>query len=660
MTRRIPVLYALAALASLAALPAPARAGGAWTTYMRLTNCTDMVALPDTVWIASKEAGLVRYLRSVDRFESITREPGGLASNDVTSLAFDRSGRLWAGTPGKGASRLSADLATWDLVNAFDGLPSDSVNVVRTTGDSVWIGTQGGLALWDGVQVAGAVPDLGAPSPFRSNQVRGVAVVNDSLFVGTGDGVYVALLSANLTTWTALDSGLTSRNVFAMATDGHEVFVLVNTTPYRWNRGTGRWGVASGAGTVRQLRDDFGRITCSSETGLWRWTGGGWTLLPGSPVATSAWPGQVEFAPDPAGTCFAMRDGRLRIEGAPWTSLELPGPADNDLQNVAIDGDRVWIATFSQGVARFDGTQWRNFPAGCCGAQQDTSFANPAYAFALLRDHAGYKWLATWGTAVERLDDSVDPPHVVRPILPYAGGPDSLVNHTNLWSAVSDDSDYVYIGGDTPDRGGRPPVGIDVFAPDGTLRSVWTTTNSGIPDNQVRALAVSRGRLWAGFPGTGIAWATLPAGRSAPPCSGSWRGATRCGSSRRRASSDSAPRPSRRSPRSTSPARPRREARCTRSRSPRTARPGSARWRACAATAPAAATRTTRPPTRRSRTTRSARSRPIPRRASSGSRPPAGCPDSTPATRRPHPPRSPRSTCSSTRTRRSSPPWGST
>lgn len=517
MHRRFPVLLALAALAAAPSLPAPARATGAWTTHMRLKNANDLVALADTVWIASREAGIVRYLRATGGFESITREPGGLASNHVTSLAFDRSGRLWAGTPGRGASRLSADGGTWDLVNAFDGLPSDSVNTLRATGDSVWIGTQGGLALWDGEQVAGSVPDLGTPSPFRSNAVRGVVLVNDSLFVGTGDGVYVGLLSARLSSWAALDSGLASRNVFSMATDGREVFALANGTTYRWSMVTRRWGVASGPGVVRLLRDDFGRITCSSASGLWRWSGSAWTQLPGSPVATTASPGQVEFAPDPAGTTFAMRDGRLHVEGSPWTSLPLPGPPDNDLQNVVVDGSRVWIATFEQGVGRLDGTTWRNYDDGCCGTLQDTTFANPAYAFAMLRDRAGHKWLATWGTAVERLDDSVNPPRVTRPILPYPGGPDSLNNHTNMWSTACDDSNYVYIGGDTPDRGGRPPVGIDVFAPDGALRAVWTTTNSGIPDNQVRGLAVARGRLWAGFPGTGLAWATLPPGRSAPP-----------------------------------------------------------------------------------------------------------------------------------------------
>ena len=505
-------------LAALAFLPPPALADGAWSTYMRLRTCTDMIALTDTVWLASREAGIVRYLRFEDRFESVTREPGGLASNNVTSLAFDRSGQLWAGTPGKGASRLARGSSTWNLVNAFDGLPSDSVNVLRATGDSVWIGTQGGLALWNGRQVAGSVPDLGTPSPFRSNMVRGVVLVNDSLFVGTADGVYVSLLSAGLATWANVDAGLANRNVFSMATDGHEVFALANGATYRWSMVTKTWSFLPGPGTVRLLRDDHGQMTCSSAGGLWRWAGTAWQLLPGSPIATTISPGEVEFAPDPAGTYFAMRADSLRVQGSPWTALGLPGPVDNDLQNVIVDGTKVWIASFAEGMSRFDANTWRNYDDGCCGKIQDTTFANPAFAFALMRDRDGRKWISTWGTAVERLDDSVDPPHVDRPIVTLPGSPDSLINHSCMWSTAYDDSNYVYIGGDTFDRGSRPPVGIDIFSPDGTLRAVWTTLNCNIPDNQVRGLALARGRLWAGFPGTGVYWSdSLHPGRSRPP-----------------------------------------------------------------------------------------------------------------------------------------------
>ena len=195
-----PRALRLALLVIFAASLRPGAAGAmaGWSTYIRMVTCNDVLAGRDTVWLGTGEAGIVRYLRGANRFESITREPSGLASNAVTALTFDRSGRLWAGTSGKGASRLASDGGSWDLLNAFDGLPSDSVTVLRADGDTVWIGTTRGIALWNGRLVAGSVPDIGTASPFRSNMVTGIVVLGDSLLVATADGIYEASLSQHL------------------------------------------------------------------------------------------------------------------------------------------------------------------------------------------------------------------------------------------------------------------------------------------------------------------------------------------------------------------------------------------------------------------------------------------------------------------------------
>ena len=138
--------------------------------------------------------GLVRHARGrpgavlarSGTFVSRTREPGGLASNRLTSLAMDRSRRLWIGTRGGGASFLRADRSTWGLVNAFDGLQSDTVTVLEANGDTIWIGTTRGIALWNGREIAGAFPDGVNPSPFakqqrhRNRRVRERALGRDS------------------------------------------------------------------------------------------------------------------------------------------------------------------------------------------------------------------------------------------------------------------------------------------------------------------------------------------------------------------------------------------------------------------------------------------------------------------------------------------------
>ncbi|MGH7536947.1 MAG: two-component regulator propeller domain-containing protein, partial [Gemmatimonadales bacterium] len=150
---------ALAALGLLAGLPAGSLAAGAWQTHIKAKDFTDLLVTDQVVYCATREAGLLRFDRNARTFTSITREPGAIASNQLTSLAYDRVGRLWVGTFASGVSRLGADETTWELVNAFDGLPVDSVTTMTAVGDTLWIGTRGGVALWDGRQVLGSLPD---------------------------------------------------------------------------------------------------------------------------------------------------------------------------------------------------------------------------------------------------------------------------------------------------------------------------------------------------------------------------------------------------------------------------------------------------------------------------------------------------------------------
>ncbi len=513
LRRLLSIAYATLASFALCAVPAAAATNASWTTFLRMYTCADLLATRDTVWMASAEAGLVWYARAAAKFGSYTREPGGLSSNSLSALTFDRSGRLWVATPEVGVSRLAADRGTWDLVNAFDGLPSDTVHVLRADGDTVWIGTERGIALWDGTQIAGSVPDLGTPSPFRDNRVTGIVVLRDSLFVSTSDGVYVARLSQQLTTWASVDGGLLSTNVLALATDGRELFALSSGATHRWSMTTHTWGVATGQGSVRKMRDDgYGRIYSISATGIWRWSVNQWVLLAGSPVSVGTDDGGQEFAADPDGVVFSVGAGQLAEQSSPtWTVRVPPGPPGNSIQNLLVDGSRVWVNTYAEGVGRWNGTQWRSWSPTACDASSDTTFANSAFAFTLLRDLDGRIWTAHWEQGIERIDASVNPPHFDH-VLSTCGVPigDTLCRRTDGWASAVDSLGFVYIGGDTPDRGTLEPMGIDVYSRDGVKVTNWKATNASLADNQVRALTVDKfGTMWAGFASGGVRWARL-------------------------------------------------------------------------------------------------------------------------------------------------------
>lgn len=298
------------ALLALAFVPAAAFASGAWTTFQRVYGYSDMIALSDTVWCATREAGLMRYDRATGQFSFIPREPGGLASNALSALAYDRGGRLWVGTIGAGVSRLTADGSRWDLVNVFDGLPGDTVNTIRAQGDTVWIATTRGIALWNGQEIAGAIPAGGAPSPFADNDITGAAVVADSLWVSTRDGIYSSPVSGNLSVWTDQTANLPNHNIDRLGTDGSATYILSGGWIYQIKpRGT--WhGLTAAIGTVRRMADDFGRITAVTDLGTYFWDGSNWIQVPDAPPAAPAGDGGIEVTADPAGHYFAgSRDG---------------------------------------------------------------------------------------------------------------------------------------------------------------------------------------------------------------------------------------------------------------------------------------------------------------------------------------------------------------
>lgn len=484
----------------LLALIAPglAHASGAWTTYIRPYNYTDLLARTDTVWCATLEAGLLRYIRAEDRFEQLTREPGGLASNTVNALAYDRSGRLWAGTP-NGASRLSGDERTWDLVNAFDGLPSDSVLTLEADGDTMWIGTPRGLALWNGREIAGAIPDGINPSPFASNKITGIVARGDSLWVSTGAGVYVGRISQNLASWTLSVGGLPNLNVLKLVSDGRDLFALANDTAWRFDFSTGNWIFSGSINSVKRLVDDHGQVIAVSFNGIFRWSGGSWAAITNSIAATGSGDGGVEATVDPLGKGFAATRNGLFEESTPsFVRHDPPAPAGNNIQNVALDGSRTYVATLAEGVGRLDDAGWYNwFPVGL-PSSSDTTFRSPSFAFSMVVDWSGRKWVGCWSSAIERFDDHVSPPAFVHYF---------TTNDTSTfgWSASLDSLGGVWIGGDTPDRGAKEPVGLNHFDVSGNFVRNLRISNSTMTENQVRALSCDRNHImWVGYAGRGV------------------------------------------------------------------------------------------------------------------------------------------------------------
>ena len=94
----------------------------------------------------------------VDRKRGVTggyrprgKEPGALADAAVFGIGKTADGALWAGTKQAGAMRLAPGATNWEEFSVAHGLPAIGVSKVTITRrGELWVGTDSGVAHWDG------------------------------------------------------------------------------------------------------------------------------------------------------------------------------------------------------------------------------------------------------------------------------------------------------------------------------------------------------------------------------------------------------------------------------------------------------------------------------------------------------------------------------
>jgi len=520
---RFTSLARAALIATLGAGPVNAATSpGAWQTFVHASELTALLARSDEVWGATAEAGLYRWDRTLGGFTSVRREPGAIASNRLTSLALDRSGRLWVGTNGEGVSRRTSDGRSWDLVDQLDGLPADTVQVLEAKGDTVWIGTSRGVALWNGKEISGALPDgitQSFDTTFASISITGVAQLGDSLWLSTRRGIGLAHVSSLLTDWRPLNGGLAAIDVSALATDGGSLLALVGGDVYRWRAELGQWRLEPGAGVVHRLSAAQSVVLAAGESGAFQWhhsaVDSGWTALPGSPAAPPAAATDPEITLAPDGVAFAaLADTLFEATAAPgaWLTHPLPGaPPGNDLLQVAVDGPRVYVTTRGSGVARYDGS-WRVWPpVPCAGLACDTTFWYPLEVLGMFIDATGRKWTGCWSHALDSFLDTPADRTFTHHVIASGDEHDPSTQRTWMVCGAQDSLGWRWLGTDTADKDAVDPIGLCVYDSTLTLIATYNQSNSDMSGKLVRGLTVTPNhRVWAGYDPGGVDFVTGP------------------------------------------------------------------------------------------------------------------------------------------------------
>jgi len=152
-----------------------------------------------------------------------------------------------------------------------------------------------------------------------------------------------------------------------------------------------------------------------------------------------------------------------------WNS-KLP---DNWINAIAIDEQgNKWIGTWKKGLAKFDGINWTVYNTSNSGLPNN-------YVNAIAIDGQGNKWIGTYGGGLAKFDGVNWTVYNTS----NSGLPDNRVN-----AIAIDGQGNKWIGTDG---------GLAKF--DGVNWRVYKTSNSGLPDNRVNAIAIDgQGNKWIG------------------------------------------------------------------------------------------------------------------------------------------------------------------
>jgi len=417
----------------------------------------------------------------------------GLPQNSVYAIAATRDGYLWLGTD-EGLARFDGvRFAVFDRANT-PAIRDPFVSSLHEAPDgALWAGTdRGGLTRFQG----GRFTHFGSDEGLPSGRVQAIAdVTGGGLWIGLRGGGLVRYSAGRFRAYTVLD-GLLSDNVLAVFEDrSGRVWIGTDAGLDRFDGGrfthfTARDGLPPGS--VRAIRED-------REGRLWIGTIAG---LPGTRAS--------------GGGLAVFRDGRFEKPSA-IASPPLPG-----VMAILEDRDRnLWLGTSGGGIARLREGRIESWIPG----------AGPATSliWSLAEDSEGSLWFGTQPGGLHRLGNSLFASYTKRDGLPdeviesvfenragrivigtHAGGVCSVESgglkclstadglaHNRVNAILEDVNGDVWLGTEG---------GLDRLR-DGDVRKITRyTTRDGLPADHVNALLRDRaGTLWVGTWGGGLA-----------------------------------------------------------------------------------------------------------------------------------------------------------
>ena len=446
-----------------------------WTTYTRddglPSNRVMAIGIDGNyIWFGT-DKGLSRYNKGIDVWALRTTDDGGLTSNEISAIAVEDE-YVWFATD-KGVSRYDKKIDSWTQLTKSEGLADDNVTTIAIDEDFIWFGTENaGVSLYSNTE-----------QTFVKTYTRNDLLETDKINYILVDGLYVWIGTANegvqryikpVDTWVhyKMQDGLPSSNITAMAVDGKHVwFGTYEDGLARFDKIRGLWSTVKKAeglvsDNIKSIAEHDGALWIGTAMGLSRFDlqSEGWKTYTKAQGLTTNYITRVVAASDAIWVGTSKGLGRYQNNRWKFWRHQHGLPSDFILDVVVVD-QVVWVGT-RNGLCQYnqENGSWHTFE------ELEGTWIN-----AIAVD-GNSLWLGT-DRGLAQLTDQRLTFHSSR--------------FTHHVSAIASEQDIVWVG---------TQQGLFMFD---IREKRWHnfTTEDGLPNNNVRALAVTEGALWVGTPG---------------------------------------------------------------------------------------------------------------------------------------------------------------
>ena len=333
------------------------------------------------IWIGTDYYGLLKFSNGKwTRYEIKLPAYSEFKYADVTSVAVDSSNNIWVGTRFTGLFKF--DGITWKAYDAYNSiLHSSFINAVTVDyKNRIWIGTEIGLFRLDGDSLK-EYNTSNSPLPnyqflnVASDSKNNIWILNQDygspLFFNKSTAAITKYDGQNFTVNYIYDFSKSTYGLYCMTIDQNDnVWVVTNNGLCKYDGDKWKlyeFSFSSKFQSQRICADVLNNIWIGTYYGnIVKFDGSKFTVylasdngLPSTPITAMTSPGSRLFVSYDSDDIIYQID--ISKVGNKLNVKRFVTPAKNIFQIKVMPKGEIWIASYSNGIYKFDGSTWTNY-----------------------------------------------------------------------------------------------------------------------------------------------------------------------------------------------------------------------------------------------------------------------------------------------------------